>query len=110
MKNTGFFIWLSNYSLACVIQNQDHSKSKETKYFILSFNEGCELNLLKPFTDPLLLVRRFCDILHLTDPDIKEVDYFIQFLSCQTKHTNKVRKTENTARYNVGILNKKSTM
>ena len=87
MKNTGFLIWLSNHSLACVIQNQDHSKSKQTKYFILSSNEGCELNLLKPFTDPLLRVGRFCDILHLTDPDIKEVDYLIRFLSCQSTLT-----------------------
>ncbi len=82
-QNTGFLIWLSNYCLACVIVNQ----RKQTKYFILSSSETRELNLLKPFSDPCPLVSRFCDILQLTDPDIEEAEYMIQFLSCQSTLT-----------------------
>jgi hypothetical protein len=82
-QNTGFFIWLSNYCLACVIVNQ----RKQIKYFILSSSETRELNLLKPFSDPCPLVSRFCDILQLTDPDIEEAEYTIQFLSCQSTLT-----------------------
>ncbi len=82
-QNTGFLIWLSNYCLACVIVNQ----RKRTKYFILSSSETRELNLLKPFSDPCPLVSRFCDILQLTDPDIEEAEYMIQFLSCQSTLT-----------------------
>ena len=82
-QNTGFFIWLSNHCLGCVIVNQ----RQQTKYFILSSSETRELNLLKPFSDPHPLVSRFCDILELTDPNIEEVEYLIQFLSCKTTLT-----------------------
>jgi hypothetical protein len=91
-QNTGFLIWLSNHCLACVIVNQ----RKQTKYFILSSTETCELNLLKPFSDPHPLVSRFCDILELTDPNIEEAEYLIQFLSCQSTPT----KSEKQKKYN----------
>ena len=58
-QNTGFLIWLSNHCLACVIDN----RRCQTKYFILSSSETCDLNSLKPFSDPHPLVNRFCDII-----------------------------------------------
>jgi hypothetical protein len=82
-ENTGFLIWLSNHCLGCVIVNQ----RQQTKYFILSSSETCELNLLKLFSDPHPLVSRLCDILELTDPNIEEAEYLIQFLSCKSTLT-----------------------
>ena len=95
-QNTGFLIWLSNYCLACVIVNQ----KQQTKYFILSSSNDCELNLLKPFLDPHPLVSRLCDIIHLTDLDKEEATYLIQFLLCQSNLTmSEKRKLQQKHRY-----------
>ena len=56
-------------------------ENQRTKYFLVSPDETCELNLFKPLPDSHSFVSRLCDILNLNEPDLDEVEYILQFLS-----------------------------
>ena len=83
VHNTGVLIWLENFPLACIIENNMSVKKEyhRTKYFLVAPDEMRELNLFKQLSDSNSVVDRLCDVLNLNEPDLKEAKYVLQFLS-----------------------------
>ncbi len=83
--NTGFLIGFENDDvIACIIQNKMHVKkqNQRAKYFLLVFNETCQLNLSKELPDSRSVVDTLCDYFY--EPGLNETATMIMFFNfCQ---------------------------
>ena len=84
IQNTGFFISLWNYFIACVMQDAPN-KEEKTKYFLLSINETRELKILENVTDSTSAMNKLCNLLY-------NESIFVMFI-----RANKIRKTKDYA-------------
>ena len=103
-ENTGFFLWLSNYWLACIFQHANNTTQK-TKYFWWhACNERQTIKLFEKCTDSDSVIDKICNIA-TQKLKCEEIEYDIKFFSCSCPLTKSerqkiVRKHTSTCIYN----------
>ena len=88
--NTGFLIWLSNYCVSCIFQNNLRNKTN-TKYYLTVFSENGKCDVFQSINDINSLINAFANIVkdHFQS---NEISYYIKFLSCSSQLSNVVRQ------------------
>merc|ERR1711973_99846 len=88
--NTGLLIWLSNYCVSCIFQNNLRNKTN-TKYYLTVFSENGKCDVFQSINDINSLINAFANIVkdHFQS---NEISYYIKFLSCSSQLSNVVRQ------------------
>ena len=87
-NNTGFFMWVSNFNISCIFQDD---QKRMTKYFLVTCNETQTINVFKELGNVDLLVDNIFNIV-FGKRDCEQVQYKINFLSCVCDLTKSERQ------------------
>jgi hypothetical protein len=87
-NNTGFFMWVSNFNISCIFQDD---QKRMTKYFLVTCNETQTINVFKELGNVDLLVDNIFNIV-FGKRDCEQVQYKLNFLSCVCDLTKSERQ------------------
>ena len=90
--NTGFLMWISNYCLSCIFQNNNSNQKSCMKYYLTVFKTNTELEKFQTFQDVDSLIQNLFNTLK-KQFCCNEIEYCIKFLSCLSNLSNTLRQS-----------------